>query len=102
MQLKFMNRQWQLATHCVCAHDMSIRPIQVEVILYLGQNRYRKPRCRIGLLQDYEKGAWHQTSRKAYVVRYSIGINPERLGVATHRFWGGNRGSPCMKYDKIL
>src|SRR6218665_3132011 len=29
---------------------MSIRPIRVEVTLYLGQNRYRKPRCRIGLL----------------------------------------------------
>jgi len=31
---------------------MSNRPIQVEVTLYLGQNRYRKPRCRIGLLVD--------------------------------------------------
>jgi len=28
-----------LATQCACAHDMSIRPIQVEVTLYLGQNR---------------------------------------------------------------
>jgi len=30
---------------------MSIRPIQVQVdlTLYLGQNRYRKRRCRIGL-----------------------------------------------------
>src|SRR6218665_1001806 len=46
-----MSRQWRLATHCACAHDMSIRPIQVEVNLYLGQNRYRKPRCRIGLLE---------------------------------------------------
>src|SRR6218665_1990199 len=45
----FINRQWPLATHCACAHGMLIRPIQVEVILYLGQNRYRKPRCRIGL-----------------------------------------------------
>src|SRR6218665_58148 len=45
-----MNRQWRLATHCACAHDMSIRPIQVEVTLYLGQNRYWKPKCRIGLL----------------------------------------------------
>src|SRR6218665_3654465 len=43
-----MNRQWPLATHCACVHDMSIRPIQVEVTLYLGQDRYRKPRCRIG------------------------------------------------------
>src|SRR6218665_150559 len=34
-----------------CAHDMLIPPIQVEVTLYLGQNRYRKPRCRIGLLE---------------------------------------------------
>ena len=25
------------ATHCACAHDMSIRPIQVEITLYLGQ-----------------------------------------------------------------
>jgi len=24
-------------THCACAYDMSIRPIQVEVTLYLGQ-----------------------------------------------------------------
>ena len=37
-------------THC--AHDMlSIRPIQVEVCLYLGQTWSRKPRCRIGLSQ---------------------------------------------------
>src|SRR6218665_2403335 len=27
----FINRQWPLATHCECAHDISIRPIQVEV-----------------------------------------------------------------------
>src|SRR6218665_2264314 len=26
-------------THCACAHYMSIRPIQVKVTLYLGQNR---------------------------------------------------------------
>ena len=32
---------------------MSIRPIQVEVALYLGQNRCRMPRCRIGSL-DYK------------------------------------------------
>src|SRR6218665_1255166 len=45
----FINRQWPLATHSAYAHGMSIRPIQVEITLYLGQNRYRKPRCRIGL-----------------------------------------------------
>src|SRR6218665_1993764 len=31
-----MNRQWPLATHCACAHKMSIRQIQVEVTLYNG------------------------------------------------------------------
>jgi len=35
----FINRQWPLASHCACAHDISIRPIQVEVTLYLGQTR---------------------------------------------------------------
>jgi len=38
--------------YCACARDMSTRPMQVEVTLYLDQNRYRKPRCRIGLLFD--------------------------------------------------
>jgi len=33
-------------THCACAHDMSIRPIQVEVTLCLGQT---DPGSRIGL-----------------------------------------------------
>jgi len=33
----------------MCArHVDSTNPVQVT--LYLGQNRYRKPRCRIGLL----------------------------------------------------
>ena len=32
-----MNRQWRLAIHCACAHDMSIRQIQVEVTPYLGE-----------------------------------------------------------------
>jgi len=51
MQLEL---QWSLATHCACAHDMSIRPILVEVTMYLGQNRYRKPRCRIVLFLTYK------------------------------------------------
>jgi len=38
------NGHWLLTSH-----DLTIRPIQVQVTLYLGQNRYRKPRCRIGL-----------------------------------------------------
>src|SRR6218665_432058 len=41
----------RLYVRTTCRFDMSIRPIQVEVALYLGQNRYRKPRCRIGLLR---------------------------------------------------
>ena len=32
------NSEWpDWPTHCACAHDMSIRAIQVEVTLYLGQ-----------------------------------------------------------------
>src|SRR6218665_3035323 len=38
--------------HCERAHNMSIRPIQLDVTLYLGQNRSRKPRCRIGLFNS--------------------------------------------------
>src|SRR6218665_1042292 len=41
---------------------MSNRPIQVEVTLYLGQNRYRKPRCRIGLLQSINVRLYGATS----------------------------------------
>jgi len=52
MQLKLHEPTMTIVTHCACAHDMSIRPIQIEVTLYLGQNRYRKPICRIGLLKQ--------------------------------------------------
>src|SRR6218665_1997572 len=52
MQLKLHKPAMAIGyTHCACAHDMSIRPIEIEVTLHLGQNRYRKPRCRIGLYQ---------------------------------------------------
>ncbi len=42
-------------THCACAHDMSIRPIQVEVTLYLGQT---------------DPGSWDVES--AYCYKYNI------------------------------
>src|SRR6218665_917598 len=73
-----MNRQWSLATHCACAHDMSIRSIQVEVTLYLGQNRWRKPRCRIGLLTDY---LLSMVRRLAWKVENSIYNDFPRSGV---------------------
>src|SRR6218665_2778581 len=38
-------------THCPCAHDMSIRSVQVKVTLYLDRSdRSQKLRCLIGLL----------------------------------------------------
>ena len=52
-RIKPIRRVMQLKLHCACAHDMTIRPIQVQVTLYLGQNLYRKPRCWIGLLWAY-------------------------------------------------
>jgi len=39
MQLKLHKPTMTIAIHCSCAHKMSIRPIQVEVSLYLGQHR---------------------------------------------------------------
>jgi len=50
-----MNRQRPLATHCACAHDMSIWPIQVKVTNVFRSNRSRKLRFRNGFYQASQK-----------------------------------------------
>jgi len=61
----FINRQWPLATHCACTHDMSIRPIQAEVTNVFRSDRpgnwdveMAYWRCLSGLVQQLRIVIW--------------------------------------------
>src|SRR6218665_1167921 len=91
-----MNRQWRLATHYACAHDRLTRPIQVEVTLYLCQNRYRKPRCRIGLLYAHIFSGGATPDRACQ--SKCPGRNTSALAAALAAKGGNNK----IKYQDIL
>ena len=109
MQLEL---QWSLATHCACAHDMSIRPILVEVTMYLGQNRYRKPRCRIVLFLTYKYVNYFiklSTGRMwCNLMQQNTYIGRLFRACQRHRVWfagvGGWEGSthPFVLFDPVL